>query len=141
MALPKKITDMTAVATPAGTDVLAAVQGSTTKKLTVTQLLTLVQIPAFILKTDNYTLVAGDRISIEVGTAKTVTVAGTIAVGDEFIVHNSSASTGVVSIEPNTGHTVRGPLGNAVGGTDTIILAVGETIRMLAVSTALLEIL
>jgi len=41
MATAKKISQLTAVVTPAGTDVLAAKQGSTTKKLTVAQLLTL----------------------------------------------------------------------------------------------------
>jgi len=41
MATAKKISQLTAVVTPAGSDVLATKQGSTTKKLTVTQLLTL----------------------------------------------------------------------------------------------------
>ncbi len=41
MATAKKISQLTAVVTPAGSDVLAVKQGSTTKKLTVTQLLTL----------------------------------------------------------------------------------------------------
>ncbi len=173
MATAKKISQLTAVVTPAGTDVLAAKQGSTTKKLTVTQALsnlaTVSQAAAeagtattrrawtaervkqaiaalaggnvFALKTDAYVLVAKDRISIEVAVAKTVTVAATVAAGDEFIVHNSTASAGVVSIEPNTSHTIRGPLGNAVGDTDTITLAAGETIRLLAVSSALLEII
>jgi hypothetical protein len=141
MATPKKISQLTAVVTPAGTDTLAAVQGSTTKKLTVTQLLTLAGNPAFELKTDAYVLVAGDRISIEVAVAKTVTVAATIAAGDEFIVHNSTASTGVVSIEPNTGHTIRGAAGNVVGGTDTLTIPAGSTVRLLAVSSALLEII
>lgn len=141
MANPKKITQLTAVVTPAGADVLAIAQGGTTKKITADQLVSLAGSASFELKTDAYVLVASDRISIEVGTAKTVTVAATIAAGDEFIVHNSTASTGVVSIEPNTGHTIRGPQGNAVGGTDTITLAAGETIRLLAVSSALLEII
>lgn len=141
MATAKKISQMTAVTVPAGTDTLVVVQGGTTKKETITQLLTLATTASFVLKTDGYTLVASDRISIEVSTAKTVTVAATVASGDEFIVHNSSASTGVVSIEPNTGHTIRGPAGSAVGGTDTITIAAGETIRLLAVSSTLLEIL
>jgi len=41
MATSKKISQLTAVVTPAGSDTLAAKQASTTKKLTVTQLLTL----------------------------------------------------------------------------------------------------
>jgi len=41
MATAKKISGLTAVVTPAGSDTLAVKQGSTTKKLTVTQLLTL----------------------------------------------------------------------------------------------------
>jgi hypothetical protein len=141
MANPKKISQLTAVVTPTGASTLAVVQGGTTKKMTVSQMAEVLEGASFELKTDAYVLVAGDRISIEVGTAKTVTVAATIAASDEFIVHNSSASTGVVSIEPNTGHTIRGPQGSAVGGTDTITLAAGETIRLLAVSSALLEIL
>lgn len=41
MATAKKISALTAVSSPAGSDVLAVKQGATTKKLTVTQLLTL----------------------------------------------------------------------------------------------------
>ena len=177
MALPKKISALTAVVTPAGSDVLAVKQGSTTKRLTVTQLLTLQdaalatisQVDAeagtatdrkiftaqrvkqaiaalagaatFELITDNDTIEVGERFSCEVATAKLITITATIAALDEFIIHNSTASAGVLSIEPNTGHTIRGPLGSAVGDTDTITLAAGETIRLLAVSAALLEII
>lgn len=69
-----------------------------------------------------------------------ITIEATIAANDEYIVHNASTSTGVVSIEPNTGHTIKGPFGTAVGGTDTIVVAPGETIRMVAVSSSVLEI-
>jgi hypothetical protein len=173
MATPKKISALTAVVTPAGTDTMAAVQGSTTKKLTATQLLSVLETVsqvdaeagtatdrrvwtaqrvaqaiaalaagnAYVLKTDNYTMVAGDRVNITAATAKTITVAATVAASDEFEVHNATTSAGVVSIEPNTGHTIRGPFGTAVGGTDTITLAAGETIRMVAVSASVLEII
>ena len=43
MATAKKISQLTAVVTPAGSDVLAVKQGATTKKLTVTQALSLVE--------------------------------------------------------------------------------------------------
>ena len=188
MATAKKISQLTAVVTPAGADVLAIKQSSTTKKISHTQLMdgtvpyagnitqsqvsdittvtqaaaelgtatanklwtaqrvkqaidSLAGTPTFALKTDGYLLVAGDRIIITAATAKTITVAATVAASDEFIVHNATSSAGVVSVEPNTGHTIVGPFGSAVGGTDTITLAPGETIRMVAVSASVLEII
>jgi hypothetical protein len=177
MATAKKISQLTAVSVPAGTDVLAAKQGSTTKKLTVTQLLTLQDAAlatitqaaaeagtatdrriftaqrvaqaiaalagaaSFELVVDNDTIETGELFSCEVATAKTITIAATIAALDEFVIHNSTQSAGVLSIEPNTGHTINGPFGSAVGGTDTIVVAPGETIRLLATSSALMEII
>jgi hypothetical protein len=176
MATAKKISQLTAVATPAGTDTLPVVQGGTTKKLTVTQLLTLQDAviatisqadaeagtatdvklftaqrvkqaidalagtAAFVLRTTGATMTAGDKVLITAATAQTMTIAATIAALDEFTVHNASTSAGVVSIEPNTGHTVKGAFGTAVGDTDTIVLAPGESITMVAVDTAVLEI-
>ncbi len=140
MATAKKVSALTAVVTPAGADTIPVVQSGTTKKMTLTQVVSLAGSASFELKTDNYTLVDADRIIITAATAKTITVAATVAAGDEFIVHNATTSAGVVSIEPNTGHTIRGPFGTAVGGTDTIVLAPGETIRMVAVSASVLEI-
>ncbi len=142
MASAKKISQLTAVVTPAGTDTLAAVQGSTTKKLTVTQLLTLAGGgTSWEVVTGADTIAAGEGFLVEGGSGTfTITIAATVAANDEFVIHNSSAATGVISIEPNTGHTIRGPFGNAVGGTDTITLAAGETIRLVAVTSSLMEI-
>ena len=176
MATAKKISQMTPVSAPLGTDVLAAVQSSTTKKLTVTQALsvlatvsqaeaeagtattrrawTAVRVKqaiealaggggtAWEQVTGADTIAAGEGfLIIDAGGTFTITIAATIAANEEFIIHNSITSTGVVSIEPNTGHTIKGPLGDAVGGTDTITIAPGETIKLVASDTALLHII
>ncbi len=179
MATAKKISALTAVVTPAGSDVLAVKQGSTTKKLTVTQLLTLQDAAIATITqaaaeagtaTDRRiftaqrvkqaidalagggtaweqvvgadTIAAGEAFAIEDGGSTfTITLATTIAANEEFIIHNNSTSTGVVSFEPNTGHTVNGPGGAAVGDTDTIVLAPGDTLHLLAISSSILEII
>ncbi len=176
MATAKKISAHTAVTVPAGTDTLVVVQGGTTKKETITQLLTLqdaalatitqaaaeagtatarriftaqrvkqaidalASSPVYEQVTDNDTIAAGEKFSCEVATAKLITIASTIAALDEFIIHNSTQSAGVLSVEPNTGHTINGPFGAAVGDTDTIVIAPGETLHLLATSSSLMEI-
>lgn len=93
------------------------------------------------LETASFTLVAEDWKSIKATAgAATATIAVTIAANDSFIIHNASDSTQVVDIEPNTGHTIKGPLGDVVGGTDTLVLAPGETVQLVAVSASILEI-
>lgn len=142
MATAKKISQLTAVVTPAISDVLAVKQGATTKKLTVEQLLTLASGgTAYEVVTGADTIEAGEGFLVEGGASTfTITIAAVVAVNDEFVIHNSSQSTGVISVEPNTGHTIKGPSGNAVGGTDTIVLAAGDTLRVVAVSSSVLEI-
>jgi hypothetical protein len=142
MATAKKISQLTAVVTPAGSDTLAAVQGSTTKKLTVTQLLTLASGgTSWEIVTGADTIEAGEGFLVEDGGATfDITIAATIAAKEEFVIHNNSTSTGTVTIEPNTGHTIKGPGGSVVGGTDTILIEPGETIRLVAISTSVLEI-
>ena len=96
---------------------------------------------AWSLETASFTLVAEDWKSIKATAgAVTATIAVTIAANDSFIIHNASDSTQVVDIEPNTGHTIKGPLGDVVGGTDTLVLALGETVQLVAVSASILEI-
>lgn len=180
MATAKKITQLTAVSTPAGTDTLAAEQGGTTKKLTVTQIISLAVAAALAtisqsdaeagtatdrriftaqrvkqaidalasggtaweVVTGTDTIAAGEGFMVEGSSTFTVTLASTIAVGDVFIIHVTSDFTGVLSIEPNTGHTIQSPVGTDVaGGTDTITVAAGETIHLVAETAAILEII
>ena len=175
MAVPKKISAMTAVGTPLGTDTMAAVQGSTTKKLTSTQILSLL---ATISQADAEAGTATDRkvwtaqrvkqaidalagggTSWEVVTAADEIAAGegfhinsddtftidlptVIAANDEFIIHVISTASGVISLDPISGHTIQSPAGpDVVGGSDTLTIAAGETIHLLALSSSILEII
>ena len=96
---------------------------------------------AWTLETANFTLIKDDKKNIEATSADTTaTVPATIAAGDEFFIHNQVTSTKIVNIEPNTGHTIKGVFGNVVGGSDTLVLALGDTVRFVAVSTSILEI-
>lgn len=93
------------------------------------------------VKTADFTFAADEAWIMEAtGAAATADLPGTVAAGDYFILHNSTASTQQVDLDPMSGHTIRGPCGNAVGGTDTIKLLPGETIYVVAVTSALLEI-
>jgi hypothetical protein len=84
---------------------------------------------------------SGEKYVIEAtSAAATADLPATIAAGDYFILHNSSASTQVVDVDPMSGHTIRGAADSAVGGTDTVSIAVGETIYIVAYTSALLEI-
>lgn len=144
MATPKKISQLTAVVTPAAGDTIAVVQGSTTKKMTLTQVGEAIGAGGISWEnvTGADTIAAGEGFLVEnTGAAFTITIEATIAQGNEYIIHNSSASTGAVDVEPNTSHTIRGPGGSAVGGTDTVLLAAGETLHLIAKDTAILEII
>ena len=178
MATAKKISQMTAVVTPAGTDSLAVDQAGTTKKLTVTQLLTLQDaVIATISQADAEagtatdarlitaqrmkqaidalasggitweivtaadTIGAGEGFHVNSNNTFTITLATTIAANEEFIIHVISTASGVISFEPASGHTVQSPVGaDVVGGTDTITIAAGETLHLLALSSSILEI-
>jgi len=174
MATAKKVSQLTAVVTPALADESPVVQSGTTKKQTNTQILGLIATitqaaaeagtatdrkiftaqrvkqaidalasggTAWEVVAGADTIAAGEGFLVEdAGGTFTITLAATIAIGDVFVIHNSTTSTGVVSIEPNTGHTVRGAQDTAVGDTDTITIAPGETMHLVAITTALLEI-
>lgn len=89
-------------------------------------------------KTASFTFTADQKFVMEATSAvATATLPAIIADKDEFVLHNSSASTKVVSIAPN-GHTIKGPEDSIETG-DTLVLAVGETAHMIAVSSSTLE--
>lgn len=91
------------------------------------------------LETESFTLASGDQKSIEATAAAVdATLPGTIAAGDEFIVHNASTSTKVVQIEPN-GHSIIGA-GGTVTPSDTLVLALGDTAHLVAISSSVLEV-
>lgn len=142
MAVAKKFSALTAVDTPVGTAQVAVNEGGTTKRMTVTQVVSLAGTAKFELVTASDTIEADERFSVDDGGGTVlITITATIAALEEFIIHNESVSSGTMSIEPNTGHTIKGPLGDVVGGTDTLVLAAGETVRLLAVSSSVLEII
>ena len=93
------------------------------------------------VKTASYTLAEGEAVDANVTSAAAVfTIAATIAANHVFVIHNAVSSTKLVTVEPNTGHTIVGALGSIVGGTDTIVLKPGETIHLVALSASILEI-
>ena len=180
MATAKKISQMTAVSTPAGTDTLAAEQGGTTKKLTVTQIVSLAVAAALAtisqsdaeagtatdrriftaqrvkqaidvlasggtsweIVTGTDTMAAGEGFLVEGSSTFTISLPSTIAAFDEFVIHVTSDFTGVCSLDPVTGHTVQSPQGpDVVGASDTITIAAGETLHLLAETSAILEII
>ncbi len=99
----------------------------------------IVALLAWELKVASFTLVVGDKINATaIATAIDATLPATIVVGDEFIVHNATTSTKVVQIDPAT-HSIVGANGT-VTSSDTLVLAPGETARLVAVSTSVLEI-
>lgn len=99
----------------------------------------IVALLAWVLKTADFTLVSGDKINATaIATAIDATLPTTIAVGDEFIVHNASTSTKVVQIDPAT-HSIIG-VGGTVTSSDTLVLALGDTVRLVAISSSVLEV-
>ncbi len=87
------------------------------------------------------TIAAGEGFLVtNSGGAFDIDLEATIAADDEYIIHNSRDSTGAESIEPNTGHTIKGTGGDVVGDTDTLVLAAGETVHLVAVSSSILEV-
>lgn len=94
---------------------------------------------AWTLETASFTLVAGDKKAIEATSAAAIaTLPATLVVGDEIIVHNQVTSTQDVTVDPAT-HSIKGPLGT-VTSADDLILALGETVHMIAISTSVMEI-
>ena len=90
-------------------------------------------------KTASYTMVNGDRISVEAtGATATIRPPTTLVLGDFYQVHNETTSTQVVQINPQTGQTIRGAA-STVTSADNLILAPGETAFMVASSTTELE--
>lgn len=90
-------------------------------------------------KTATYTLVNGDRITVEAtGATATIRPPTTLVLGDFFQVHNESTSTQTVQVNPQTGQTIRGA-GTTVTSADNMVLAAGETAFMVASSTTELE--
>jgi hypothetical protein len=69
---------------------------------------------------------------------RTVTLS-TPAVGDEVIVHCYSAGQNTVSVAPGTGHSIRGKAGT-VTDADTLVIEDGQTVRLVARTTAQWEI-
>jgi hypothetical protein len=90
-------------------------------------------------KTASYTMVNGDRLTVEAtGATATIRPPTTLVLGDFFQVHNETTSTQTVQINPQTGQTIRGG-GTTVTSADNMVLAAGETAFMVASSTTELE--
>ena len=91
------------------------------------------------LKTADFNLVVGDRINATaIATAIDATLPAALVIGDELIVHNASTSTKVVQIEPN-GHSIIGA-GGTVTSSDTLVLELGDTAHLVAISSSVMEV-
>ena len=93
------------------------------------------------MKTADYTLVNGDRISVAAtgGGAVTIDPPAVLVIGDFFQVHNDSESTQTVQINPQTGQTIRGAGAATVTSADNMILLPGDTAFFTAISTTVME--
>ena len=90
-------------------------------------------------KTASFTFITGDKFVIEAtGASATIDLPATIADGDEFILHNATTSTEVVQIDPN-GHSIVGA-GGTVTSSDTLVLALGDTAHLVAISSSVVEV-
>lgn len=90
-------------------------------------------------KTASYTMVNGDRLTVEAtGATATIRPPTTLVLGDFYQVHNETTSTQTVQINPQSGQTIRGG-GTTVTSADNLVLAPGETAFMVASSTTELE--
>lgn len=89
------------------------------------------------LKTASFTMIAGIKYNIDASTSVDAALATTIADGDTFIVHNVTTSTATVRVT-NT-HTIKGAGGSLTTG-NHLILAAGDTVHLVAVSSSVLEI-
>lgn len=100
---------------------------------------TIVALLVWELKTADFNLAVGDKINATaIATAIDATLPATLTAGDEFIVHNASTSTKVVQIEPND-HSIVGA-GGTVTSSDTLVLELGDTAHLVAVSSSVLEV-
>ena len=91
----------------------------------------------WLIKTVDYTLVSGARDNIVAATDVDITVP-TLTAGNEFTIHNSADSVGVVTIL-NPSNTIKGPVGSISPGED-LILGVGETAHLVATSSSVMEV-
>ena len=93
------------------------------------------------LVTGNVTLNPFDKITITntSGSTKTATLPAAMIEDDEIIVHNASTSTDPVVIDPAS-HSIKGA-GGTVTSSDTMLLAPGETVHLVAVSTSVMEVI
>ena len=93
------------------------------------------------MKTADYTLVNGDRISVAAtgGGAVTIDPPAVLVVGDFFQVHNDSVSTQTVQINPQAGQSIRGAGSATVTSADNMILLPGDTAFFTAISTTVME--
>lgn len=93
------------------------------------------------MKTVDYTMVNGDRISVA-ATAGTATIKPPLVLvtGDFFQVHNDSESTQTVQINPQAGQTIRGAGTATVTSADNMILQAGDTAFFTAISTTIMEL-
>jgi len=92
------------------------------------------------VKVTSFILVAFEEVIIEAtGSAVIATAPITLVIGDRFVVHNASTSTMNVTIDPAT-HSITGAIGT-ITSSDDLILAVGESVIMIARTTAILEVI
>lgn len=91
----------------------------------------------FSLETTSFTLVNGNNKMVVAAAPVVATAPATLTIGDRMTVHNSDTSSALVTVDPAT-HSITGAVGT-ITSADRLILAPGETVVLVARTTALME--
>jgi hypothetical protein len=114
-----------------GTNWLPAVNGAKIPEI--------ISLNTWINKSASFTITAGKSYLIDgSGGAVSAALPAALVVGKVIIVHNESVSTNPVLIT-NPAFTIKGAKGTIAAGTD-LLLAAGDTVHLVAKSTAILEV-
>ena len=117
-----------------GTNWLPAIDGSK-----VPEVIALEALNVWINKAVDFTIVVRESYQIDAsGGTVDAAMPTTLVIGNVITAHNESISTNTVLIT-NPSFTIKGPSGTIAAGTD-MELAAGDTVKMVAKSTTILEV-
>lgn len=128
------------VALPAGTTLYRVTStGTIVIGTTAITFQTLGNISAWVSTAADFTIGAGQKhLVVPAGADIDVTIATGLLAGDELTLHTSAAQADNAIIAPGT-YTIRGPVGTVVAP-DTLVIAPGETVVLVADGAGELEI-